>query len=149
MKSYMPGSGNMKRKVMGRGWLGAIVASALIAGAGMAGADAPKQPPAKKTSPATQAAIAATLNEEGKALMYEQKFAEASAKFREAAARVPDPRYFLNLGLSLFQEGKFSEALTATRAVMTNGGTGDVREKAEKLIQKIKDEAKAQGVKVD
>lgn len=93
-----------------------------------------------------QAEIAAKLNEEGKTLMFANKFPEASAKFRAAVARVPEPGYFINLCTSLFQEGKFGEALTACNAVANNSPSGEQRTKADRLISRVKDEAKAQGI---
>ncbi|HVK87528.1 MAG TPA: hypothetical protein VM513_25600 [Kofleriaceae bacterium] len=95
---------------------------------------------------AQQADLAARLNEEGKTLMYAQKYAEASAKFRDAVARVPEPKYFFNLCTSLFQEGKFGEAMTACNAVEKNNPTPELQTKAQKLIGRIETEAKAQGV---
>jgi len=96
----------------------------------------------------TQAELAAKLNEDGKELMYSNKYAEASAKFREAVARVPEAKYFFNLCTSLFQEGKFSEALTACAAVEKNNPTGELTGKATKLSGRIESEAKAQGLTV-
>jgi len=97
----------------------------------------------------TQAELANNLNEEGKELMYATKYAEASAKFREAVARVPEAKYFFNLCTSLFQEGKFSEALTACNAVDKNNPTSELQGKATKLTGRIKDEAKAQGLSIE
>ncbi len=97
----------------------------------------------------TQAELAAKLNEEGKELMYSNKYAEASAKFREAVARVPEAKYFFNLCTSLFQEGKFSEAITACNAVEKNNPTAELNGKAAKLTGRIKDEAKSQGLDVE
>ena len=64
----------------------------------------------------SQAEIASKLNDEGKALMYDGKYAEASAKFRDAGARVPEPKYFFHLCMSNYQQGKFDEAITACNA---------------------------------
>ena len=61
----------------------------------------------------TQAEIAARENEEGKSLMFDGKYPDASAKFQNAVARVPEAKYFFNLCTSRFQEGRFGEALTA------------------------------------
>lgn len=96
----------------------------------------------------TQAELAAKLNEDGKELMYANKYAEASGKFREAVARVPEAKYFFNLCTSLFQEGKFSEALTACAAVEKNNPTAELTGKATKLTGRINDEAKSQGLTV-
>ena len=92
----------------------------------------------------SQAEIAAKLNEEGKELMFGNKYAEASKKFQEAVARVPEAKYFVNLCLSRFQEGKFDEALTACNAVELNNPTEAVKAKADKLIIKINEAAKDQ-----
>jgi hypothetical protein len=97
----------------------------------------------------SQPEIAAKLNEDGKELMYANKYAEASAKFREAVARVPESKYFFNLCTSLFQEGKFSEALTACAAVEKNNPSPELTGKANKLSTRIKDEAKQQGLDVE
>ena len=96
----------------------------------------------------TQAELANKLNEDGKELMYANKYAEASGKFREAVARVPEAKYFFNLCTSLFQEGKFSEALTACNAVEKNNPTAELGGKATKLAGRINDKAKSQGLTV-
>jgi len=96
----------------------------------------------------SQAEIAAKLNEEGKELMFGNKFAEAAKKFQEAVARVPEAKYFVNLCLARFQEGKFDEALTACNAVELNNPTEAVKEKADKLIGKINEAAKAQNLEL-
>ncbi|MBL9020179.1 MAG: hypothetical protein JNL83_38695 [Myxococcales bacterium] len=93
-----------------------------------------------------QADLASKLNEEGKELMFAQRFAEASAKFRDAVARVPEPKYFFNLCTSLFQEGKFDEAMTACNAVDKNNPTPEQKAKTDKLIGKIQAEAKSQNL---
>jgi hypothetical protein len=97
----------------------------------------------------SQAEIANRLNEEGKEQMYANNFAEASKKFREAVARVPEAKYFFNLCTSLFQEGKFGEALTACAAVEKNNPSSELLGKAEKMTGRIKAEAKAQGINVE
>lgn len=95
-----------------------------------------------------QAEIAAKLNEEGKQLMFGNDFAGATAKFRDAVARAPEPKYFYNLCMSLYQEGKFDEAFTACNAVGQNNPSAEQKDKADKLTGKIKDEAKAQGLEL-
>lgn len=94
----------------------------------------------------SQAEIASKENEEGKQLMFQQKYADASAKFQDAVARVPEAKYFFNLCMSLYQEGKFGEALTACNSVDKNGADDALKTKASKLEDKIKDEAQKQGV---
>lgn len=95
-----------------------------------------------------QADLAAKLNEEGKELLFASKYPEASAKFRDAVARVPEPKYFINLCTSLFQEGKFDEALTSCNAVEKNNPTAKQRETADKLVGAIKDEAAKQNIEL-
>jgi len=96
----------------------------------------------------SQADIAAKLNEDGKELMYGNKFAEAAKKFQEAVARVPEAKYFLNLCLARFQEGKFDEALTACNAVALNNPSDAVKTKADKVIVKINDTARSQNIEL-
>lgn len=95
----------------------------------------------------SQAEIAERLNEEGKQLMFAEKYAEASAKFQDAHSRVPEPKYFFNHCTSLFQEGKFGEALTACNAADKHADAR-LKEKIAKLVQRIHDEAKAQGIEL-
>lgn len=93
----------------------------------------------------TQAEIAARENEEGRTLMFDSKFAAASEKFQNAVARVPEPKYFVNLCASRFSEGKFGEALTACNAAEKNGDD-KVKAKTAKLVAKIHEEAQKQGI---
>jgi hypothetical protein len=106
--------------------------------------------PKKSTpgDPGSQAEIATKLNEEGKALMYKGKPEAAAKKFMEALARVPDPKYFVNLCVARFQSGRFDEALTACRMVERNNPTEEQRRRANSLIERIEAEAKAQGVEL-
>lgn len=107
----------------------------------------PAPPPGYQPAPnGTQADLAAKLDVEGTRLAGSKRYAEASAKFREAVARVPEAKYFLHLCDSLFYEGKFGEALTACDAVGKNYPTPDIRQKADVLTQRIKSEARAQGL---
>jgi hypothetical protein len=93
----------------------------------------------------TQAEIAARENEEGKTLMFSAKYGEASEKFQNAVARVPEPKYFFNLCTSRFSEGKFGDALTACNAADKNGDD-KLKEKTAKLVAKIREEAQKQGI---
>ncbi len=95
-----------------------------------------------------QAEIAARLNEEGKQLMYAEKYAEAAAKFRDASARAPEAKYFFNLCTANFQLGKFDEALTACNAAENHSPTADQSQKISKLVQAIGEEAKKQGIEL-
>jgi hypothetical protein len=106
------------------------------------------QPPEPVAADGSQAAIAAKLNDEGKDLMFKSDFAAASTKFRDAVARVPDPKYFFNLCVSLFSEGKYSEALASCQGALVNQPDAALRGKIEKTIVLVKNEAKKQGVKV-
>lgn len=96
----------------------------------------------------SQAEIAARLNEEGKELMFANKFAEASAKFQDAHSRVPEPKYFFNHCTCLAQEGKFGEALTACNAADKNADD-KLKAKIAKLVERIHVEAKKQGVQLE
>src|SRR5688500_17674540 len=93
----------------------------------------------------TQAEIAARLNEEGKQLMFAEKYAEASAKFQDAHGRVPEPKYFFNHCTSLFHEGKFGEALTACNNADKNADE-KLKGKIAKVVEKLHEEAKKQGI---
>jgi hypothetical protein len=104
--------------------------------------------PPEPTPSMSQAEIAARLNEEGKALLYNDQPNAAARKFQEAVARVPEAKYFVNLCVARFQDGRFSEALTACMAVDLNHPTDDQRSKAAKLIDRIKAEAKKQGIEL-
>jgi hypothetical protein len=104
-------------------------------------AAAPSPPPV-----GGQAAIAAKLNDEGKALMVKKQFTEASAKFRDAVARTPEAKYFLNLCISLYSEGKFGEALTACQAGTVNNPDAALMKKLAKAADDVKREAKRQNI---
>jgi len=96
----------------------------------------------------TQAEIANRENEEGKQLMFAQKYADASAKFRDAAARTNEGKYYFNLCTSLYQEGKFGEAMTACNTANQNAPDDTLKNKVAKLKEKITETAKQQGVDV-
>lgn len=95
----------------------------------------------------SQAEIAEKLNEEGKELMYANKYPEATAKFRQAVARVNEPKYFFNLCVSLTNEGNLVEA-RANCYTAKNNGNGEVVGKADKMMAKIEDLAKQQGTEL-
>jgi hypothetical protein len=104
--------------------------------------------PAMRGKAGTQQAIAARLNEEGKAAMYAQNYGDATAKFRQAVARVPEPTYFFNLCLALYQEGKFGEAMVACEATTKNDAPAALVAKAQKMLARIRDEARRQGIEL-
>jgi len=114
-------------------WIAALAASLAVAA------------PAAAES---QQEIAARLNDEGKALMYQGKPAEAAAKFADAAARIPDAKYFFNLCTARYQEGKFGAALTACNAAETHSPDPALLDKVQKVSQRIKDDAQAQGIEI-
>jgi tetratricopeptide (TPR) repeat protein len=103
---------------------------------------------AQPASAQSQADLASKLNDEGKELMYAGKYAEASAKFRDAVARVPEPKYFFNLCTSNFQQGKFDEAITACNAADKHSPTPELGTKISKLTERIKQEAKTQNIEL-
>ena len=94
----------------------------------------------------SQAEIASRENDEGRDLMYASKYDEATAKFRDAVARVPEAKYFFNLCTSLYQEGKYGESLTACNSAEKNNSDDKLKDKIEKMSGRIKEEAKKQGL---
>jgi tetratricopeptide (TPR) repeat protein len=82
------------------------------------------------------------FNAEGTELYDAGKYAEASAKFREAVARVPEPFYFFNLCMSLWREGKRDEALQSCEAVAKNQPTPALQAKTDRVIARIRAGAK-------
>jgi hypothetical protein len=99
-------------------------------------------------TPGSQATIAANLNREGAADFAAGKFGEAMRKFREAAARVPEPIYFFNLCLTGYREGKFDDALVACFAGSNMKPPSDLDKRIKKLVDTIMDEAKHQGLDI-
>jgi hypothetical protein len=91
----------------------------------------------------TQGEIAARANQQGEVELRAKHYASASLKFREAVARVPEPRYFFNFCTSLDKEGKYVEALMACEAVAQASPTPALAARADKLITKIRAHAKA------
>lgn len=86
------------------------------------------------------------LNERGKALMFAGKFNESAAVFRDASELVPEPKFYFNLATSLFQAGRFDEALAAIRGALSSNPTGEQVERILKLRGKILLECSAQGM---
>jgi TolA-binding protein len=104
--------------------------------------------PASSKRP-TQAQIAWDAAQAGIEHMKKDNYEEASSKFRDAVARMPEPAYFFNLCFALYQQGRFGEALVACHAVETNSPTPKLETKAKNLIVHIKTEASRQGIKVE
>ncbi|MBK9031976.1 MAG: hypothetical protein IPL61_11725 [Myxococcales bacterium] len=102
--------------------LGLSAALALVAGSAAA------QSPAQKAD---------TLNDQGKALIKAKKYVEATEKFRAAIVLSPEGRFYLNLCMSLYSEGKLGEAITACRAVKDHGASGDQVTQANNIIDQF------------
>lgn len=102
--------------------------------------------PAKGTG--EQEGIAWKSNADGIALVRAAKFADASAKFRDAVARVPHAAYFFNLSVALYREGKYGEALTACNAIANNDPTAALTAKADAQRNRILWDAKQQQIDV-
>ena len=111
----------------------------------LAAAVAKLVPAAPKQS---DAELANQANEAGKQLMYAGKFADASKKFRDAVAHGPTPVIYFNLCTSLFQEGKFGEALGACNSA-DSGADANLKPKIAKLAARIREEAKNQHLQVE
>ena len=94
----------------------------------------------------TQAEIAAKENEEGKDLMFAGDYKGASEKFRSAADRAPEAKYYFNLCTSLYQQGVFGAAVTACNAGDNLSPDPKLKEKISKTVEKIKSDAAAQHV---
>jgi tetratricopeptide (TPR) repeat protein len=107
----------------------------------------PRQP-SRPVEDRTQAAIAERVNQEGKELMYADRYQEAAKKFQEAVARVPEPKYFVNLCTARLQTGELDLALTACRAAARDSPNPDVQARAAKLIARIREEARNQGLEL-
>ena len=74
------------------------------------------------------------LNEEGKALLMAKRYSEGSAKFRAAIALSPEGRFYLNLCMALYQEGKLGEAKRACGEVAAHGATAHQVGQAKKIL---------------
>src|SRR5262249_24590595 len=108
----------------------------------------PPDPRGQPERPTAQAEIARKLNDEGKALMYADKAEEAAKKFEQAAARVPDPTYVLNLCVARFQSGRFQDAYSACKGIEMYNPSAEQRARAGKMLDRINAEAKKQGIEL-
>ena len=96
--------------------------------------------PAKPDEPAPptgEAKEADALNEQGKKALVAGRYAEAVGKFREAIAFSPEPRFYLNLCMALYQQGKLGEAKQACEQVGRRGGSGAQLRQAEKILKEF------------
>jgi hypothetical protein len=89
---------------------------------------------------------ASALNEAGKELMLAEKYDAAAAKFQEAAAMVPEAKYFINLCTARLQLGQLNEALTACNNAETGKPSPEQKTKIGKLITLINEEGKKQNI---
>lgn len=107
--------------------------------------------PSEPVSGTQQAEIAAQRNAEGKELMFKNDFPAASMRFRDAVARAPEAKYFFILCISVFSEGKYSEALSACQGALDHQPDAAPRGKIEKtmVMVMVKNEAKKQGVNLN
>ena len=94
----------------------------------------------------SQADIAEKENEDGKALMFQGNYKVATEKFRDAADRAPEAKYFFNLCYSVYQQGIFGEALTACNNADKLNPDDTLKGKISKLEDQIKGDAAAQHV---
>jgi hypothetical protein len=115
-----------------------LVAAALALLAGTASAQ-----------PASNASRADALNNEGKAAMQDSNFAAASEKFHQAILLSPEGRFYFNLCVSLYSQGKLSDALAACKEVEAAGADPGLREKTSKMTNKIKEEIRKLGFDPD
>ena len=88
------------------------------------------------------------MNNDGVEAFAAGRFGDASANFREAVAREPQPIYFFHLCLSLDREGKLAEALTACDAVHHQSPTPDLAARADVELNRIRDEAHRQSIQL-
>jgi hypothetical protein len=89
---------------------------------------------------------ASALNDAGKELMVAEKYDGAAAKFQEAAAMVPEAKYFINLCTARLQLGELNEALTACNNAENGKPSPEQKTKIGKLIALINEEGKKQNV---
>lgn len=94
----------------------------------------------------TQAEIAARENEQGKSLMFEGNYRDASDKFRSAAKRFPDPKYYFNLCASTYQQGIYGQALVACDMADKLSSDPAFKTKVAQLEGKIRSDAAEQHV---
>src|SRR5690349_5165631 len=97
----------------------------------------------------TNAQRAEDLNNQGKAAMKAKDFTTASDRFNQAILLSREGRFYYNLCVSLFFEGKLVDSLSACKAVETAGADSDLKDKTGAMIGKVKDEMRKQGYDPD
>jgi hypothetical protein len=85
------------------------------------------------------------LNDEGKALFAEKRYAEAHAKFNEAISLSPEGRFYFNACYTLNFLERYQEAIAACEAVEPNGADAKLIDKANKALESLRQKAAAQG----
>jgi tetratricopeptide (TPR) repeat protein len=120
----------------------------LVGCSGPATTTPPTTPPSAPRA-ATEEELAALANKDGDQLFAAKEYGQASNKYLEATARVPDPKYFFNLCMSYCFEGKLPEAATACRAVSQHNPTPELVAKADKQLVRIHEEAKKRDIDVE
>jgi len=94
----------------------------------------------------TQAEIAAKEDDEGKVLIANGNYKDATEKFRSAADRAPEAKYYFHLCASVYQQGIFGQALTACNNADKLNPDDALKAKIAKLEDKIKSDAAAQHI---
>jgi tetratricopeptide (TPR) repeat protein len=91
-------------------------------------------------------ATADGLDEDGVDLMFAGEYRLASDRFRAAADRDPQARYYFNLCTALYQQGVFGAALQACKVVAKLHPSPQLTTKSERAIKRIVDDATAQHI---
>ena len=92
---------------------------------------------------------AAKSNQEGVELMLAGKYADAVPKFKDAVSHDPQAKYYFNLCTADYQLAKFRDALDACKAVVKLKPVAELQTKTDKLMAKIRTDAKAQKIKIE
>jgi tetratricopeptide (TPR) repeat protein len=92
----------------GRALLAAVLGCVLVAGLGVASAQAPAAPAGDAAR-----ARARALLQEGAAFMDERQYDRAVESFREAYRLVPSPKVLYNLGVAYLSVARYADALAA------------------------------------
>jgi serine/threonine-protein kinase len=108
-----------------------------------AGSGAPEAP--LSVASARDRELAERLNEEGKNAMYGDRYEEAASLFERAIALSPKAKFFNNLGTARYQMGHLDSAVAALRQARATGTDLD-RQIADKLLARVEQEAKRQGI---
>jgi len=97
----------------------------------------------------SNASRADAMNEEGKAAMQAGNFELASDRFHQATVLSAEGRFYFNLCVSLYQQGKLSDSLAACKAVEPAGADDALRTKTAKMTAKVKEEIRKLGFDPD